>query len=235
MEYGILKIENRIECSILSRLNRFVVEIELKGDRYRAYINNTGRLHDFLVKGRQGFCLRNEKGGKTDYRLFAIKEGDLGVIIDTQFQMKAFEKAVESNLLPWLKGCRILRRNARLGHSLIDYLLEASGEQIYLEVKSAVLREGCYAMYPDCPSARGRRHIRELTHHVGERGEATILFIAALPEVTAFRPNKPADPELYDLLSAAQQAGVRLKSIGMVYHPGNSFIYLSSPDLKIEL
>ena len=29
-------------------------------------------------------------------------------------------------------------------------------------MKSAVLRKGEYAMYPDCPSLRGQRHIREL-------------------------------------------------------------------------
>jgi len=81
----------------------------------------------------------------------------LGALIDNQLQMKAFEKSLEANLIPWLLGCHILKRNAKLGASRIDYLLDCNGKKVYLEVKSAVLREGDYAMYPDCPSDRGRK------------------------------------------------------------------------------
>ena len=110
-----------------------------------------------------------KKPRKTDYRLFSIRENALGAIIDTQLQMKNFERALEARFIPWLRGCRILRRNPRLGRSLIDYLLECDGEPVYVEVKSAVLRKEKYAMYPDCPSSRGRRQIRGLTNHV-EKG-----------------------------------------------------------------
>jgi len=104
-----------------------------------------------------------------------------------------------------------------------------------LEVKSAVLKEGEYATYPDCPSARGRRHIRELTDHVKEGRRGTILFIAALPEVKAFRPNRSADPELHGLLMEAHSAGVSLKSIGLCYSPKDSSVYLSDPDLEVKI
>jgi sugar fermentation stimulation protein A len=114
-------------------------------------------------------------------------------------------------------------------------LLECNGEEVYLEVKSAVQREGQHAMYPDCPSARGRKHIKELTNHLTEGGEAIILFIAALPEVKAFKPNKLADPELYEKLVAAQQTGVKIKSIGMFYNPESSFVSLLNPDLRADI
>jgi len=234
-ESKILTIDGAIGCQVVNRLNRFVVEVQLRGDYHRAYIDNTGRLYQFLVQGRQGFCVRNEKQGKTDYRLFSVKEGNLGAIIDTQLQMKALERSLEMKLIPWLKGYKILKRNARLGDSLIDYLLEYNGRQVYLEVKSAVLRQEHYAMYPDCPSARGRRHIKEFANYLREGGEAIILFIAALPKVKAFKPNRSADPELYELLLEAHQARVKMKSIGMAYHPGDSFVSLYNPDLGIDL
>ncbi len=235
VEFKILHIENPLECRIVNRINRFVLKVQLERNCYQACINNTGRLYQFLVKGREGFCVSNEKRGKTTYRLFSVKDGDMGAIIDTQLQMQVFEKSLETGLIPWLKGFRMLRRNARLGNSLIDYLLECDRKEAYLEVKSSVLREDCYAMYPDCPSSRGRRHIKELINHVRGGGEAIILFIAALPEVRAFKPNKPADPELYELLMEAHQVGVKIKSMGMAYHPENSFVYLFNPDLSINL
>jgi sugar fermentation stimulation protein A len=235
LEFKIIGIENPIECDIVERINRFVLNIRLKGNYYKAWINNTGRLYEFLVKGRKGFCVRNEKGGKTDYRLVSIKEGNLGAIIDTQLQMKVFEKSLEMKLIPWLKGCRILKRNAKLGKSVIDYLLKSGAKEVYLEVKSAVLRQGHHAMYPDCPSSRGRKHIKELIDYVKQGGKAIILFIAALPKAEAFKPNKSRDPELYELLVEAHKEGVKIKSIGMFYNPEDSFVYLFNPDLSVNL
>lgn len=224
-----------VECVVLDRINKFAVGVLIDGKPRRAYINNTGRLLKYLVRGRKGFCIWAAKPSKTDCRLFSIKEDGLAAIIDTQLQMKAFERALEMDLIPWMRGSKILKRNARLGRSLIDYLLECGGERIYLEVKSAVLKEGEYATYPDCPSARGRRHIRELTDHIKEGGRATILFIAALPEVKAFRPNRSSDPELHGLLMKAHSAGVSLKSIGLYYSSKGSSVYLSNPDLEVKI
>jgi sugar fermentation stimulation protein A len=235
VEFKILQMEDPIECRIAGRINRFVLKIRVRRHYYRAWINNTGRLHQFLVKGRKGFCVRNEKGDRTDYRLFSIKEGNFGAIIDTQLQMRVFEKSLEMKLVPWLKECRILKVNAKLGYSLIDYLLKCGGKEVYVEVKSAVLRQGHHSMYPDCPSRRGRKHIEELASHVKQGGKATILFIAALPGVWAFKPNRSADPKLHKLLLEAHQEGVGIKSIGMFYNPKDSFVYLSNPDLVVNV
>ena len=231
----VFKIENVLVCRIVERLNRFVVLVYKDGKYYRAHINNTGRLHEFLVKDRKAFCLRHLRPYKTDFRLFAVEEHHRGALIDTQLQMKVFESALEKGIIPWLEDCRLLKRNARMASSLIDYLLEFQGENVFLEVKSSVLRENSYAMYPDCPSLRGQKHIKELTDHVRKGGKAFLLFMAALPHVTAFKPNRAADPKLFELLKKAQKAGVKIKSIGIFFNPKDSLIYLFNPDLKISL
>lgn len=228
-------IENVLECEIIKRLNRFVVNIKIKGWSHRAWINNTGRLHEFLVTDTKGFCIRNVKGKKTAYRLFSIQEQDSGAIIDTQFQMKAFEKSFEMGSLPWANGWTMVKRNAQLGESLIDYLLESKKNQIYLEVKSAVLRQKQYAMYPDCPSSRGRKHIQELMGHVKKGGKSVLLFVAALPKVHAFKPNRDGDSRLYRLLCDASKAGMDVKAMSIYYNPIDSFIYLSNPNLQVTL
>ena len=231
----ILKIEEPLKCLILERVNRFVVKVLLDDKPTRAYVNNTGRLHDYLNEGRTGFCIRPRRPGKTDCRLFGVSEDGLAAIVDTQLQMEAFEKALEMGLFPWMKGYRLLKRNERLGGSLIDYLLDCRGETVYLEVKSAVMKEGEVAMYPDCPSARGRKHIRELTEHVKGGGHGSVLFIAALPGVKAFRPNQSADPELSRMLTEALKVGVELRSIGLYFDPEDSFVYLFDPDLEVYM
>lgn len=148
--------------------------------------------------------------------------------------MKSFEKCLEMNLIPWLNGYRILKKNIKVKNSLIDYLVYKN-RKIYLEVKSAVLRNNGYAMYPDCPSLRGQRHIKDLIEHKKSGGEGIILFIAALPNIFAFKPNKVGDPKIYELLKEALNVGVKLGSIGIFYNFKDSFVYLYNPDLKIEL
>jgi len=234
-ETRILRVARPIECVILKRVNRFVVDILVKGEPQRAYLNNTGRLTEYMVEGNRGFCIKTEKARKTDCQIFSVREDALAAIIDTRLQMKAFEKALGMGLIPWARKCGILRRNAKLGTSLIDYLLERSGRTAYLEVKSAVLREGKYAMYPDCPSLRGRRHMEELTTHVRKGGKATLLFLAALPGVKAFRLNESADPELCRLLREACSGGVDVRSIAMCYNPEDSFVYLLNPNLRVNV
>ena len=223
------------ECIILERLNRFVVKILLNGAVLRAYVCNTGKLLDYIVEGKRGFCIRHERRLKSDCRLFAVEDGDSAAIIDTHLQMRALERLIASKMISWIRSCRILRRNVRLKNSIIDYLLDCNGEDVYLEVKSAILRSGRYAMYPDCPSQRGRRHIREITEHVKDGGRGMIIFIAAMPNVEAFKPNVSADPQMAHLLKKASLTGVVIRAIGMHYDPESHSICILNDDLRVEI
>ncbi len=230
----LLRVHGHVECIVLERLNRFVVRVAVGGTVEKAYINNTGRLHDILVYGRLGYCLPG-RGARTRYRLFAVKDRDGAALIDTRMQMEAFEKALEENMLPWLHGCRLISRNPRLGESVLDYLVECNGEEVYVELKSAVLRLGDAASYPDCPSLRGRRHIRELINHARTGGRALLVFVAALPEPRYFTPNREADPVIAQLVVEAIEAGVGVHAIALHYRPREKAVVLEKPDLPIRL
>ncbi len=231
---GLLRVEGALECIVGRRLNRFVVEVLVEGEPLKAYVNNTGRLLDLLVEGRRGFCTVKESG-KTNCRLFAVEDQGAGAILDTQLQMKAFEAWLNAGLIQWLKGWMISRRNVKLGDSVIDYLMRKESEHAYVEVKSAVLRSDKYALYPDCPSLRGRRHVKELTRHAIGGGKSIIVFMAALPKAVAFKPNASADAELYSLLLNAKKAGVEVRAIASFYDPSTSLIRPYNFDLKVVL
>ena len=235
MTAPLLTIDGPSQCRIVARLNRFVVEVQLGERHLRASTNNTGRLVDFIAPGRDAYCRTHSRPSRTDFSLFAVEDSPAAALIDTQLQMRAFERAVSLGYIPWLAESAVMRRNAALGDSVIDYLFEAGGEEVFLEVKSAVLRDGEYAMYPDCPTARGRRHIRGLTEYVQHGGKAFVVFIAALPRVSAFRPNRRADPGLCGLLVDASRAGVGVKALNIIYEPGDSTVHLVNPDLPVEL
>ena len=231
---ALLDLGGHYECRIRGRLNRFVVLVEDGGGAWRAYINNTGRLSELLVEGRLGYCL-DSRGEKTRYRLFAVEESGAAALIDTRMQMQAFEAAVERGLLPWARGCRIASRNPRLGSSVLDYLLDCGGRRVYVEVKSAVLRVGRGAAYPDCPTMRGRRHIRELASHARRGGRALIVFIAGLPGPEYFTPYPEGDPLIPVLLREAVEAGVEVRAVALHYRPGEKRVVLEDPDLEVRL
>jgi len=235
-DFRLESVHDTVECEIVKRINRFLVEILIDGSPTIAYVNNTGRLLEFIVRGKVAYCLKTH-GGKTKYRLFAVDvENGLAAIIDTRIQMQLFERAADMGLIHWLGRHRIVKRNCRLGGSLIDYLIELDGRLAYLEVKSAVLRDSeGYALYPDCPTARGRKHIMEIIRYVERGGLGIIMFIAALPHVNGFKPNPRGDKEIPKLLLKAYEVGCILKAISIYYDGCSSSFYLNSPDIPVLL
>lgn len=223
-----------IECTFIKRLNRFVGLVEVNGKIKKALITNTGRLEEFMIEGRKAFCVPKQ-GGKTDFILIGFLEANgRGAIIDTRTQAKAFERAVELGLVSWLRGCRIKRKEVKIGNSRLDYLLDCNGEEVWVEMKSAVLREGEYAMYPDCPSIRGQKHIKELINLKDSGKRTMIIFIGALPGVKKFKPYEKGDPKIAKLLKEAKERGVEIKGISISLLP-NGEIILENNNLEIEV
>jgi len=220
---------------ILERLNRFTVMVEVGGRESLAFLQNTGRLLEYVVRGRRGFCIPVKRPGKLPRRLFAILEDDLAAIVDTHLQSRAFEEAVKQGLVPWLRDCRILRRDIPLAGTRIDYLVSCELGDMLLELKSAVLRLGNHASYPDCPSSRAVRQVKGMLEHIERGGRAVILFIAALPHVRGFKLNHEADPALCEFITRAHEAGLEVRAVQMAYEPTGSSIILLNSDLPIEI
>jgi len=71
---------------------------------------------------------------------------------------------------------------------------------------------------------------------VKEGGEGILLFIAALPHVKVFKPNKAADAKLYeDLTVAHASGGADIRAIGLYFNPKDACVYLFNHDLEIKL
>ncbi|MCC6023428.1 MAG: DNA/RNA nuclease SfsA [Thaumarchaeota archaeon] len=231
----ILTLRGVEECVILERLNRFTVRVEIGGWERLVFLQNTGRLLEYMVRGRRGFCIPVKRPRKLSRRLFAILEDDLAAIVDTYLQARAFEEAVGQDLIPWLRGCRISRRDIPLAGTRIDYLMSCGLGDMFLELKSAVLRVGHHASYPDCPSSRAVRQVRGMLELIERGGRAIITFIAALPHVRGFKLNHEVDPALCELIARAHEAGLEVKAVQMTYEPAGSSIILLSSDLPIEI
>lgn len=238
MRHVLLRLSNVRECVIRKRLNRFVVEAFMDGRVERLHNTNTGRLLDLLVEGRR--CLAEPiNGRKLRWRLTAVEDDKYtGAwdIVNTLVQNRAFEAAVEQSVLPYARGCKILSRNPRVGSSILDYLLMCGGRPVYIETKSAVLRgPNDEAMYPDCPTTRGIRHVKELIGLVKDGNRVLLVFIAAMPGPRCFRPYEEGDPELAAWLGEALREGVLVKALSIhgLMMTGELVIVLENPELPL--
>ncbi len=221
-------------CTIAERLNRFAVRVRVGGEEALAYNTNTGRLEELMRPGALGYCVE-KRGGRLPYRLVAVEAPHGGyALIDTRLQEEAFIAAVEAGLVQRLRGCRVARRSPRVGASVLDYLLDCGGSKAYLELKSAAyLSWRGEALYPDCPTERGRRHLRTLAELARRGARAIVYFVAAVPGARAVRPNPQGDPELPDALLEALEAGVEAGAIGLEYDPVANTVRLYADMLPV--
>ncbi len=223
--------DDLLRGTIVKRINRFVVEVSIDGLNIYAHNSNTGRLEEYLRMGMEALLLRIN-GYKLKYRIIAVRDKYGYALIDTISQSKAFEALIELGYIPWLGKCRILSRNPKVLNSRLDYLIECSGNKIYVETKSAVLRMGKAALYPDCPSIRGRRHIKDVIELNRMGFKSMIIFISALPNIECFKPNASGDEVIYKLLGQAYVNKVDIKAIALSFRRDGT-VEVYNPDLPL--
>ena len=79
-----------------------------------------------------------------------------------------------------------------------------------LEVKGCTLERNGIGYFPDAPTERGVKHLRELTKAVQEGYVAILAFVIAMPKVSMVYPNVETHQAFGEALQEAEQAGVKL-------------------------
>jgi sugar fermentation stimulation protein A len=231
MGLRLFKLYNLVKCSLVDRLNRFTVRVVVGGVVSLAHLTNTGRLGEYLVGGREGFC-SVISGSRLNYRLVAVRDVGGYALVDTLTQGRVFEYLLSQGLIPWLGGCSLRKRNFRLVNEVIDYLLDCVDGVRLVELKSAVLRVGGdYASYPDCPTIRGRRQIKTLAEY-SSVFKPYVVFMASLPNVKGFKPYCLGDPDMLHVMRYASEKGVVFKAINS-YMDDEGWVVLDDTDLPV--
>lgn len=190
--------------SFLERPNRFVAWVEISGERRRTHVADTGRLEEILTPGRRLLLLRNRPGMKTDYTLIAAEMEEGWVLINTRLHIPIAEEAIRRGVLGWRP--ERLRREVPYGRSRFDYL----ADDIFVELKGCSLVEEGLCLFPNAPTTRGHRHLRELME-AGEEGHGAILLILGLRRCRCFSPHYRRDPLFAELFGAALDRGVEFR------------------------
>ncbi len=198
-----------ISGRFIDRPNRFIAHVETEDGILRVHVKNTGRCRELLIPGATVYL---EKGTapkrKTPYDLIAVEKGNRLINMDAQAPNQVFaEWAASGGFLPELAA---LKKEYRFGDSRLDFCLETPKGLHLVEVKGVTLEENGAARFPDAPTERGVKHIRELQKAVEAGLDATLFFVVQMSEIRSVAPNDATHPAFGTALRQAAAAGVRV-------------------------
>lgn len=201
-----MKYDNIRKAVFRRRPNRFIAEVEIDGQLTTVHVKNTGRCRELLIPGCEVWLTApGTPGRKTKYDLVAVRK-DNGILfnIDSQAPNKVVKEWLEKQDYD-----RILPEYT-YGDSRIDFYLERGREKFLLEVKGCTLEIGGIGFFPDAPTQRGVKHLRELTAAVTKGYKSMLAFVIQMDGVSEVRPNVDTHPEFGVALNEAMAAGVEV-------------------------
>jgi sugar fermentation stimulation protein A len=143
------------------------------------------------------------------------------VSLNTQLPNRMVTSWLQAGVLPGCETLRLQRREIVVGESRFDFLLQGTqGLSCLLEVKSVTLVASGQAWFPDAPTVRGARHVRELaTLTQAGAYQGRVLFVVQREDATCVSPNRSTDPDFSDALALAHRAGVELLAVRVAMSP----------------
>lgn len=209
---------------VISRPNRFLLisDVEMPdGTVYRSekvHVHDPGRLKEILYPGNIIQLRKADKEGrKTSWDLVSGKVEEKWVLVNSSYHRYIAESILSSALSP-LGRLFSIRAEVRAGASRLDFLLTGEdGKVHYIEVKGCTLSRDGRALFPDAPTTRGTRHLRELIRLKEEGYESDVLVLVLAPDTECFIPNAECDPEFAGAFRDAVLAGVNVHPIALEF------------------
>ena len=204
-----MKYSNVTTGIFLSRPNRFIAYVDVDGTVQKCHVKNTGRCKELLVKGAKVYLQYCDDPSRvTKYDLISVVKGDRLINIDSQAPNDVAEAGL--GRIPDFLEVDYVRREFPYGDSRIDIMATGYKKRYLIEVKGVTLEDNGVVRFPDAPTIRGVKHIRELIGSIDDGYIPYLLFVIQMENVDRFEPNRKTDPAFADALKEAYDAGVKI-------------------------
>lgn len=208
-----MKYCGKIEkASFLERKNRFIASVSFGSEILTVHVKNTGRCRELFAPDAVVYLERAEAlGRKTPYDLIAVEKKTKDGIILINIDSGAPNKAVGE----WLAGGlfskeALVRAEVKYGNSRFDFYVEDGERRAFVEVKGVTLECEGTVSFPDAPTERGVKHVKELCAAKAAGYEAYVIFVVQMKGALRFTPNRKTHPEFADALKSAAEHGVNI-------------------------
>ncbi|MFX1516452.1 MAG: DNA/RNA nuclease SfsA [Promethearchaeota archaeon] len=206
------------------RPNRFLAKVEFESSNkpnvsVEAHVPDPGRLKNLLVENAQ-IILRKSYNitRKTQYSLIGVKKGEVWVNIDSQLTNRLFKE--EFVHIPCFQRYKIIQSEFTYERSRFDFLMKnvETHQKALIEVKSVTLVKKGLALFPDAPTIRGTKHVKDLMKAI-EEYQAFMVFIVKRSDASAFKPNEVIDPAFSRALISSMMKGLQVCAVNCLYDP----------------
>ncbi len=203
-----------VPARLIRRYKRFLADCELEsGQEITAHCANPGSMLGLAEPGMRVWLEPNDdpkKKLKFGWRLVEHGDGHF-TGVDTSVPNRMLRAALEAGQVAGLDGYETVRPEVKYGqNSRIDFLLSAPGRRdAYVEVKSVTLsRQPGLAEFPDSKTARGAKHLGELSAMASEGHRAVMLYLVQRTDCDRFAVAGDIDPAYAAAFEQARIAGV---------------------------
>lgn len=204
-----MKYLNTCTGTFVERPNRFIAYVEVDGKQEKCHVKNTGRCKELLIPGAKVILDRSSDPKRsTKFDLVSVYKGDMLVNIDSQAPNKIVQESYEN--IDFLKGLSYIRPEFTIDDSRIDIYGEGQGRKVLMEIKGVTLEIDGTALFPDAPTERGLKHVRELQKALGEGYESCIFFLVQMRGPEHFTPNYEMHMEFALEVEKAYMKGVKV-------------------------
>jgi sugar fermentation stimulation protein A len=201
-----------VDAMFIVRENRFAALVDLDGTRERVHVPNSGRMHELLLPGANVLLHPSTASGRrTAFDLVAVDSPVARVSVDSRVPNAVVAEALATGTLDGIDGYDRVHPERRWGTSRFDFHLEGPSGEALVEVKGCTLvEEGGLALFPDAPTIRGSRHVRELAEAVDAGLDAYVVIVVQRDDGRVFAPNDRTDPSFGEALRQASSRGVKV-------------------------
>lgn len=203
-----------VPARLIRRYKRFLADVILDdGREVTAHCANPGSMMGLADEGMKVWLEPNDdpkKKLKYGWRLVDHENGHF-TGVDTSVPNRALKAALMAGEVPGLVA-PLVRPEVKYGDkSRIDFLLSGDGPDCYVEVKSVTLcRQTGLAEFPDSVTARGLKHLGELTKIVQGGERAVMLYLVQRTDCDRVSIAADIDPAYAAGLREAMAAGVEV-------------------------
>jgi sugar fermentation stimulation protein len=195
-----------IEGRFIDRPNRFIAHVLINGVEETVHVKNTGRCRELLLPNAEvRLAVSDNPNRKTKCDLVAVYKEKLGwVNIDSQAPNKVVQEWLET------QDYTLVKPEYVYGDSRIDFYMVKDQQEYLMEVKGCTLEIDGIGYFPDAPTERGVKHLKELTKARTLGYECIIAFVIQMEGVSEVRPYISMQPEFGEALEEAKAAGVKV-------------------------
>jgi sugar fermentation stimulation protein A len=215
-----------VEGRLIRRYKRFLADIQLSEGVVTASCPNTGSMMGCCEPGSRVWLSESDSATRKYRHTWEIVEVDRDVMvgINTSLPNALVAEAIGEGTIRELAGYASVRREVAFGEerSRVDLLLEDEARApCYVEVKNvtAAASRGI-ALFPDCVSERGAKHLRELIRLKALGARPVQLYCVQRGDVREVRPADGIDFEYGRTLREALAAGVEVLAYRARVTPG---------------